>query len=153
MLSENWYANTDGRSSVTWGRAALISRRWPSALILKYYCYQATVTFGFFWPVFTIFLLDRGLTYTQIGLLSSLSAGLVVVSEIPTGYVGDRIGRRNSLLVGSVLLACSLFGFIVARTFAAFAGLWVLWGLGLAFRSGSDDAWLYDALADRSEEG
>ncbi len=128
-------------------------RRWPPALILKYYLYQATVTFGFFWPVFTIFLLNRGLTYTQIGLLSSLSAGFVVIGEIPTGYVGDRIGRRNSLLVGSVLLALSLFGFIVARTFAAFAGLWVLWGLGRAFRSGSDGAWLYDALADRAEEG
>jgi MFS family permease len=127
--------------------------RRPPSFILKYYCYQATVTFGFFWPVFTIFLLDRGLTYTQIGLLSSLSAGFIVAGEIPTGYVGDRIGRRNSLLVGSVLLACSLFGFIIARTFTAFAGLWALWGLGSAFRSGSDDAWLYDALADRSAEG
>lgn len=125
----------------------------PPLFVLKYYCYRATVTFGFFWPVFTIFLLNRGLTYTQIGLLNSLSAGIIVIGEIPSGYVGDRIGRRNSLVVGSGLLAFSLFGFTVAKTFAAFAGLWVFWGLGSAFQSGSDDAWLYEALEDRSDEG
>jgi MFS family permease len=133
----------------------VLTSNWqrPSPLVLKYYLYQATVTFGFFWPVFTIFLLNRGLTYTQLGLLSSVSAGVVIVGEIPSGYVGDRIGRRNSLLVGSALLALSLFGFVFARTFAAFVGLWILWGLGSAFRSGSGDAWLYDALEDRSNEG
>lgn len=119
---------------------------------MKYYLYQATVTFGFFWPVFTIVLLNRGLNYTQLGLLSSLSAGIMIVGEIPSGYIADRIGRRNSLLIGSGLLALSLFGFILARTFASFAGLWMLWGLGETFRSGSDDAWLYDVLEERSTE-
>lgn len=128
-----------------------MNRGWkrPHPVILKYYLYQATVTFGFFWPVFTIFLLRRGLTFTQIGLLGSVSAAFVVVGEIPTGYVGDRIGRRNSLIVSSVLLAVSLLGFVVARSFAVFVGLWILWALGLAFRSGSGDAWLYDALEAR----
>jgi len=125
----------------------------PPRIILKYYLYQATATFGFFWPVFTIFLLDRGLNYTQIGLLGSLSAAFVVLGEVPTGYVADRIGRRNSLLVGSVLLALSVLGFLVARTFLAFAVLWALWALGLAFRSGSGDAWLYEILEERLDEG
>lgn len=120
--------------------------------VLKYYLYQATTSFGFFWPVFTLFLLHRGLNYTQIGVLGSVSAAIVVVGEIPTGYVGDRIGRRNSLLVGSALLASSVLGFLVAQTFAAFVVLWVLWALGQAFQSGSGDAWLYDALRDDSRE-
>ncbi|WP_232703369.1 MFS transporter [Halobacterium wangiae] len=132
----------------------MLSReRLPPRIILKYYLYQATATFGFFWPVFTIFLLDRGLNYTQIGLLGSISAAFVVVGEVPTGYAGDRIGRRNSLLVGSVLLALSVLGFLVAETFLAFAVLWVLWALGLAFRSGSGDAWLYETLEERLDEG
>ncbi|WP_227352888.1 MFS transporter [Haladaptatus salinisoli] len=124
----------------------------PPPLVLKYYLYQATVTFGFFWPVFTVFLLHRGLTYTQIGLLGTVSAAFVVLGEIPTGYVGDRIGRRNGLLVGSVLLSLSLLGFVVARGFVGFAVLYVLWALGLSFRSGTDDAWLYDALESRLRE-
>lgn len=121
--------------------------------VLKYYLYQATTSFGFFWPVFTLFLLYRGLSYAQIGALGSVSAAIVVVGEIPTGYVGDRLGRRNSLLASSALLASSVLGFLVARTFAAFVVLWVLWAFGLAFRSGSGDAWLYDALRERGREG
>ncbi|WP_227375222.1 MFS transporter [Haladaptatus halobius] len=124
----------------------------PPPLVLKYYLYQATVTFGFFWPVFTVFLLHRGLSYTQIGLLGTISAAFVVLGELPTGYVGDRIGRRNGLLVGFVLLSLSLLGFVVARGFAGFVVLYVLWALGLVFHSGSDDAWLYDALESRLRE-
>lgn len=132
----------------------MLNRNWqrPPPIILKYYLYQATSTYGFFWPVFTIFLLARGLSYTQIGLLGSISAAIVIAGEIPTGYIGDRIGRRNSLLVGSVLLAVSLSGFVVAQTFASFAVLWILWGLGQAFRSGSGDAWLYDTLKQQLRE-
>lgn len=131
----------------------MITERLPPSVVLKYYVYQATTTFGFFWPVFTLFLLSRDLTYAEIGVLGSVSAGVTVVGEVPTGYVGDRIGRRWSLVVGAVLMAGSLLGFLLARSFAAFAVLWVLWALGLAFRSGSADAWLYDALASRPGEG
>lgn len=123
-----------------------LERRLPPRIVAKYYLYQATTTFGFFWPIFTLFLLSRDLNYTQIGILGSISAGTVVVGEVPTGYVGDRFGRRNSLLVGAVLLAGSLFGLMVAHSFPVFAFLWVVWGLGVAFQSGSADAWLYDAL-------
>ncbi|WP_336034379.1 MFS transporter [Halobacterium yunchengense] len=124
----------------------------PPPVVAKYYLYQATATYGLFWPVFTLFLLRRGLTYTQIGLLGSVSAALVVVGEIPTGYVGDRVGRRNSLLVGAALMTASVFGFVAAHTFPVFAALYVVWGLGMAFRSGSGDAWLYETLEERLDE-
>lgn len=121
-------------------------------IILKYYLYQATVTFGFFWPVFTLFLLHRDLSYTQIALLNSLSAAFVVVGELPSGYIGDRIGRRNSLIVSSVLFTASIFGFVFAHQFATFVVVWILWALGQAFRSGSGDAWLYETLEERLSE-
>ncbi|EFW90834.1 putative sugar transporter [Haladaptatus paucihalophilus DX253] len=117
-----------------------------SSAIYKYYCYQATVSFGFFSPIFTLFLLYRNLDYTQIALLSALYSTLTVLGEIPTGYVGDRIGRRDSLVVSSVCMTLSILGFVVARSFPALALLYVLWTLALVFRSGSGDAWLYDYL-------
>jgi MFS family permease len=130
-----------------------IRGRLPSSLVLKYYAYKATVTFGFFWPVFTLFLLHRDLTYAQRGALGSISAGITIVGEIPTGYVADRIGRRNSLLIASVLLSVSVFGFVVVQTFLGFAVLYFVWALGVAFQSGSGDAWLYDTLEDNLREG
>lgn len=124
----------------------------PPTVVRRYYLYQATATFGFFWPVFTIFLLDRGLSFTEITLLNSLSAAFVVVGEVPTGYVGDRVGRRNSLVVGSLLYSASILGFVVADSFPEFVVLWVLWSFGTTFQSGADDAWLYDVLVERGDE-
>lgn len=124
----------------------------PPKIIVKYYLYQATATFGFFWPVFTIFLLDRGLSFTQITLLNSLSAAFIVIGEVPTGYIGDRIGRRNSLIVSFILFSISIFGFIFAQSFLGFALLWIIWSFANTFRSGTGDAWLYDTLKDRMDE-
>ncbi|USZ69611.1 MFS transporter [Halorussus salilacus] len=130
----------------------MFDRRPPSP-VFEYYCYQATVSFGFFSPIFTLFLLDRGLTYTAISSLSMLYAVLTVVGEIPTGYVCDRIGRRNSLLAGSAFMTVSIFGFAVVESYLGLAALYVLWTLSLVFRSGSGDAWLYDTLEAELDEG
>lgn len=129
-----------------------MSDRLPSSPVCKYYLYQATVSFGFFSPIFTLFLLSRDLTYTQISTLSMLYAVLTVVGEIPTGYVGDRIGRRNSLLASSTFMTLSILGFVVVQSYLGLAFLYVLWTLALVFRSGSGDAWLYDTLEAELDE-
>lgn len=123
--------------------------RRPHPLVAKYYAYQATATFGFFWPIFTVFLLSRNLDYTQIALLGSLSAGVGVLGEIPTGYVGDRLGRRASLLLGAGMRATSVFGLAIVDSFPGFVAVYAVWAVGGAFASGAGDAWLYDVLADR----
>lgn len=120
--------------------------------ILSYYGFMATYSVGFIWPVFTLFLLWNDLTYTEIGTLSAVSALLVVVLEIPTGYLADRIGRRRVLLLGLVAMATSLLGFVVARAFWHFLVLYALWSISTAFHSGTADAWLYDTLKESLRE-
>ena len=117
------------------------------AIVRRYYLYRATATVGFVTPIFTIFLL-RDLSFAQLGTLSGLFSALLVLGEIPTGYVGDRIGLRNSLVLGAVFKAASLVGFVVAQSFAGYLVLYVLWAAGLTFDSGALSAWLYEAIAD-----
>lgn len=116
----------------------------------RYYLYRAAITTGFIAPVFSLFVL-RSLTYTEFGTLSGIFAVLVVAGEVPTGYVGDRIGRRASMFVGVCCAVASLLGFVVADSFLAFAVLYALWAFAWTFRSGSADAWLYDALEERAD--
>lgn len=118
------------------------------ALIRRYYLYRASLSVGFVTPIFTLFLL-RSLSFTQVGALSALYSVLAVVSEIPTGYIGDQFGRRASLLLSVAFTVGSLGGFVVAEGFLAYAVLYALWAMALAFRSGSLDAWLYDTLDER----
>jgi MFS family permease len=116
-------------------------------LVRRFYVYQATRSVGFVSPVFTLFVL-RDLSFTTLGLLSGLYSALLVVGELPTGYVGDRLGRRTSMAVAALANAASLAGFVVADTVAAYAVLYVLWAAGTVFVSGSADAWLYETLAE-----
>ncbi|WP_323174191.1 MFS transporter [Natrialba sp. PRR66] len=115
-----------------------------------YYCYKATKAVGFYRPILILYLLAQGLTYTQVALLEGLYALTTVLGEVPTGYLGDRLGRRNSLLVGTILITVALIGIGLTGTFPVLIGFYIIWSMGYNFRSGSDDAWLYDTLAERS---
>jgi len=116
--------------------------------VLAYYAYKATAAVELYRPVMYLYFLSVGLSFTQIALLEVFYNLTTVVGEVPTGYVGDRLGRRNSLLVGTALIAATLLGIALAGSFLALAVLYVVWSLGYTFRSGTEDAWLYDRLAD-----
>lgn len=119
-------------------------------LAIKYYLYKTTTSVGFPNPIWQIFLLSRGLSFTHIFALDVLYRVAVLVGETPTGYIGDRFGRRTSLLASSGLISVSVLAFGLADSFWLFAGIHVLWALGTTLHSGSASAWLYDALADRA---
>jgi MFS family permease len=114
-------------------------------LVGKYYLYQATRSIGFISPIFALFVL-RDLSFTQYGTLSALYSALVVLGEVPTGYIGDRYGHRTSLALSAVFTALSLAGFVVAQSFWPYVLFWIFWAFALTFASGSVDAWLYEAL-------
>ncbi|MFC4359323.1 MFS transporter [Halobium salinum] len=114
--------------------------------ILKYYLYRATGRASFFYPIYTLFLLANGLSFTQIGAIASVQSVVVVAGEVPTGYLGDRIGRRNSLVVASVLFLISSASYLVATDFVGFLFTFTTLSLGQTFVSGSASAWLYDTL-------
>jgi MFS family permease len=92
-------------------------------------------------------LQDRGLSLGQIGLAESVFHLAPLTLELPTGSLADTFGRKWSLAVGSLLVAIS-----AALMFAAH-DLWLvlpamyLQGASYTFRSGAQQAFLYDSLA------
>ncbi|WP_231184004.1 MFS transporter [Haladaptatus sp. DYF46] len=123
----------------------------PPWFVCKYYLYRATVTFGLIWPILVLYLRNEGLSFAQIALLNTVAMVVTLVGELPAGYVGDRIGHRNSLLTGSLLLCAACVGFVLADSFATFAVVWILWSFSNVFQSGNGDAWLYDMLDTRGD--
>ncbi|ELZ68907.1 major facilitator superfamily MFS_1 [Haloferax prahovense DSM 18310] len=99
-----------------------------------------------------LFFLAQGLNFTQIAILEAIYNLTTLFGEIPTGYIGDRVGRRNSLLTGTALISLTLLGIGLSSSFLALAALYVCWSMGYNFRSGSEDAWLYDTLTDDLSE-
>jgi len=118
-------------------------------VVAKYYLYVASRSEGFIYPIVTLFLLHRELSFAEVGLVNGLFFAGTVAGEIPTGYVADRLGRRNSLIVSSAAVTGVMLWFTIADTVAEFSLLYVVWGVGVTFRSGAGDAWLYDTLDER----
>ena len=119
--------------------------------VAKYYAYTVTIYASFSAPVWILFVRAQGLDFGQVGLLNAVWWLGLVVAEIPTGYVGDRIGRRNAMLVGTVIIAAMTFGMGLSDGFLELAAVYGGWAVGQTFRSGSGDAWLYDLLAETDE--
>jgi DHA3 family tetracycline resistance protein-like MFS transporter len=86
------------------------------------------------------------LSALQLLLVASALQGAILVSETPTGVIADTYGRKQSVLVGLVLLGAgmSLSG-AIASFWPIFAGH-LIWGFGYTFISGAGEAWIADEV-------
>ena len=80
--------------------------------------------------------------------------GAKLFLEVPSGAFADRFGRRATFLVGLIIEGAGVATFAFAANFAILLVSYVLWSAGFSFRSGNDQAYIYDALAvdDRTGE-
>ena len=121
-------------------------------LLARYYLFRVTNTSGFFLPVAMVILQDKGYGLEFIGLAYAVYAFAVLLVEVPSGYVGDWLGRRPSLAVGSGVRTAVLGVYPFLPSAEAYLVVHVFWAVGRAFRSGTQDAWLYEILQARFDE-
>jgi MFS family permease len=114
--------------------------------IKTYYFYSIFAELLILGPILVLFLIAKGLSFTEIMVLQSISAIAVVLFEVPTGAVADKIGRKESILLGALLWAISLGFYVVGKSFPMFILAEVIFSLGLTFKSGADNALIYDSL-------
>ncbi|WP_267643140.1 MFS transporter [Haloarchaeobius amylolyticus] len=122
------------------------------SLIHRYYLFRVTNTSGFFLPVAIIILQDKEFGMGFVGVAYAVYAVAKLLLEVPTGYVGDWLGRRGSLAIGSAVRAVVIGVYPFLGSEALYLGLHVLWAVGRSFRSGTQDAWLYEILQARFDE-
>jgi MFS family permease len=76
----------------------------------------------------------------------------LILFEVPTGYVGDRIGRRRALLLGTVIRVVTMGSMAFVGSFREVVVVFVVWAFASTLRSGTVDAWLYEVLGQRLDE-
>lgn len=111
-----------------------------------YYFYSTFADLLILGPVLVLFLTAKGLTFTEIMLLQSISSISVFFFEVPTGAVADKLGRKYSILLGAFLWSAGLFLYVCGKSFLVFALAEIVFSLGSAFKSGADTALIYDSL-------
>lgn len=111
----------------------------------------------FYYPVFTILFLDYGLTIEQFALLNTVWAITIVCTEVPSGALADLLGRKQLLVLTSVLMIVelSVIAFVpvanINLVFWAFLINRILSGLAEAMASGADEAIAYDSLVEEGD--
>ncbi len=107
-------------------------------------------------PVIVPFFASKGLSLAEIFYLQAVFATTIVLLEAPSGYFADIFGRRNALLIGSVIHGSGYFLLNFADDFFSLMIFEITLGAGASLLSGADLALLYDtqkALAvEESEE-
>lgn len=120
--------------------------------IRSYYLFSSFSDLLIIGPIIVLFMLGKGLSFTEIMLLQSVCALAVFLFEVPTGALADKVSRKVSLCLGAVFYALGLFIYIIGNSFIVFAIGEVIFSLGTAMKSGADTALLYDNLKHEKEQ-
>lgn len=114
--------------------------------LLFYTLYTFLTSIALTRGIFLLFLTHKGLTVSEVALYSIVLNISITVFEIPTGYFGDKFGKRNSLMLGCFLLAFHSFAMMLSQNPITFIFLAGLEGFAYTFVTGSNSALLYDIL-------
>jgi MFS family permease len=115
-------------------------RRWNIRLLYGY---------AFFWmfliimPVITPYYLHFGFSMQQIFLLQVAFGTCTLILEVPSGYLADLWGRKNTLILGALLYAVGYGAFLFAESFQQFFMVQLILGAAMSLASGTDLALLY----------
>lgn len=120
-----------------------------AASIRRFYLYQLVTRTEFTGGIWILYLTSRGFSLSQIGLAESAFHLAPVLLELPSGSFADLIGRRWSLAIGALLVAMSAALLFIAPSFWVVLVAMFLNGASYSFRSGADQAYLYDALGEQ----
>src|SRR3954452_13992229 len=109
--------------------------------------YQLFNGIAFTGPVWAVFLLSRGLSLTQFGLVEAALHVGMLAAQVPTGVLADALGRRRLLVAAGFFTAAAELGYVYAPGFWLICLAGAIHGVAFALRTGADGADLFDALA------
>lgn len=117
-------------------------------------CYDGVCFFNglvFFAPVALLVRTQAGVSEHNFFLLQALLSGVIFLGEIPTGFITDHIGYRNSLVLSQILLLaarCLLFLAFLQHSLPVFIVEAFVEGIATCFTSGTGSAYLYDCYGE-----
>ena len=95
-------------------------------------------------PVVVPFMGSKGLDMAAILTLQAIFAAVIVVCEVPSGYLADVLGRKATLVLGSLFYGIGNSLLVVADGFWGLAAFEVCLAIGNSLVSGADLAMIYD---------
>ncbi|MDG1349161.1 MAG: MFS transporter [Flavobacteriales bacterium] len=112
------------------------------------YLLKAVLWFMVAMPIIVLFFQEHGLSLTEVMLLQGIYSLSVALFEIPSGYIADIFGRKQTIVFSTIFSFIGYLVFSFYGGFYAFAIAQILVGIGGSLMSGSDSALIYDTLLE-----
>lgn len=116
-----------------------------------YYLTQFLHSLVFTIPIWIVFY-QKFVSVPQLSILVTFEYITQMVFEVPSGALADLIGRRKTILISFLIGTLRYFLFPIADNFNFFLILSLLGGLSDSFRSGSEEALVYDTFKQAGRE-
>jgi MFS family permease len=87
---------------------------------------------GLVWGLVPIFLAGAGLSLEQVGIIAATYPGVWSISQLLTGALSDRWGRKWMIAAGMWIQAVGIGVFVVGQGFGVWVSGAILLGLGTA---------------------
>ena len=127
--------------------------RFPRDLqYAKFSAYGFLKNLRFFEPFMVLFLLEKGISYLEVGTLFAVREIAINVLEIPTGAIADALGRRRTMIASFVSYLGSFVIFWLGSTLPVFLLAMLFFSFGEAFRTGTHKAMILTHLRLRDQE-
>ncbi len=105
-----------------------------------------------FMPIVVLFYEDNGLEMRHIFILQAIYSISIVVLEIPSGYLADAIGRKKTIILGTIFGFLGFVAYSFSYAFLGFLFAEIILGIGQSLISGADSALLYDTLLESGKK-
>lgn len=97
----------------------------------------------FYGPIATLYRQVQGLSVFDITLIESMSLIVMILLELPWGYVSDKIGYKKTIIICNILYFISKIIFWKADSFSLFLAERLILSIVISGLSGCDSAFLY----------
>ena len=97
-------------------------------------------------PIWVLFLQYRGLSFNEVLVADIVYMSSILLTEFPLGSLGDRIGRRNTFILGSFIYSISLVVMVFISNFVLMLISWIIWAVGISLMSGADTTYIYEMI-------
>ncbi len=112
----------------------------------KFSAYGFLKNLKLFEPFLILFLLDKGLSFTLIGVLYAYREIMSSLLEVPTGVIADAVGRRRTMVQSFLSYIVSFLIFYFASSYWALMIGMTCFAFGEAFRGGTHKAMIFEYL-------
>jgi len=125
-------------------------RNYKLALI-KIFFVQVLISIDFILPIRVLYMINYGISNSDIGVLRTVYSILVTVLEIPTGVISDKISKKFSIVLSAVTFTLHAVVYILFTTFTGFILTQMLLALSAALASGTISAYVHDLVTENKD--